>query len=574
MLEGNEEYGIPGQHPDLDLDELRELLTGMESRELEKVRRWLHDVDAFAEDISTVIPLSIKQLVEKRIILPETLLPIVEEAIESSVLKNPHKLADALFPIMGPAIRKAVSEDLKKMIQSLNTALENSFSPKRLSWRLQAAFSRRTYSDIVLSHILVYRVRQVFLIHRRTGILLQHEIDESVSHKDPDMVGAMLTAINDFVRDSFDVKKDQEIQTVQVGEFTVWVEQGPHAILAGIVEGNPPAELRELFQQALENIHLDFRRALVHFDGDTEVFDKDHSHIESCLKKQSRTKKKKPVIVIIIFAILFVLLGYWLFLYIDEEIRWNSYLDKVKQMQGVVITNEGKKEGMRTIVGMRDPLAKNPDKFTADYGFEAGDINSNWQYYYSLQPAFIIKRAILKLNPPKAVKLSYENGVLFLKGKSKEAWLDQARASYYEILGVDKLNADSLEITGGVNYQSYKKNIDQFVFNYEYGITDLDAVKMQKLEKLRDIIREMLEKGADYHDFTVQLIGYTLSAGNVESNKEFILRRANIIRDYLIDMGIRPELISTDVRLYEDEASSELSPRSVSIDMQINVEEK
>ncbi len=567
-LKNNQE--MTGKYTDIDLDELRELLTGMESRDLEKVRTWLHDIDAFAEDISTVIPLSIKQLVEKRIVLPETLLPIVEEAIESSVLSNPQKLANALFPIMGPAIRKAVSEDLKKMIESLNSALENSFSPKRIGWRLQAAFSNRTYRDIVLSHILVYRVRQVFLIHRRTGILLQHEIDESVSHKDPDMVGSMLSAINDFVRDSFDVGKDQEIQTVQIGEFNVWVEQGPHAILAGIVEGNPPAELREVFQQALEKIHLDFSKALVHFDGDTAVFEEDHTHISNCLKKQSRTKKKKPVLLIIIFIILLGMLGYWAYLRIDENMRWNNYLEKVQEMPGVVINNTGNLSGIKLISGLRDPLASKPENFLADYEFTSEEVSSRWQLYISLDPAFILKRAILKLNPSDSVKLSFSDGVLFARGIATNAWLDKAAIMYHHIPGVDSFNTDSLFVGQKPDLQSYKKDIDQFVFNYEYGVTGLDDEKRDKLGKLQNIIANMLAGGADYRDFTVQLIGYTLTAGNAESNREFILKRANILREELIKMGIDPGLITTRVRLFDNQENALMSPRSVTIDMQIN----
>ena len=35
--------------------------------------------------------------------------PMIEDAITASVRKNPQPLADALFPVIGPAIRKAIS---------------------------------------------------------------------------------------------------------------------------------------------------------------------------------------------------------------------------------------------------------------------------------------------------------------------------------------------------------------------------------------------------------------------------------------------------------------------------------
>ena len=42
--------------------------------------------------------------------------------------RNPRPLADALFPIIGPAIRKAIATTLSGMLESLNTTLEHSLS--------------------------------------------------------------------------------------------------------------------------------------------------------------------------------------------------------------------------------------------------------------------------------------------------------------------------------------------------------------------------------------------------------------------------------------------------------------
>ena len=58
------------------------------------------------------------------------------------------------------------------------------------------------------------------------------------------MVSGMLTAIRDFVQDSFGGKESEGLDAFQVGQFTIWVEQGPLAVLAGVIRGNPPRELR------------------------------------------------------------------------------------------------------------------------------------------------------------------------------------------------------------------------------------------------------------------------------------------------------------------------------------------
>ena len=63
--------------------------------------------------------------------LTRALAPTIEEAITASVQKNPHPLADALFPVIGPAVRKAIAASLSAMLESLNRTVEHSFRGAR-----------------------------------------------------------------------------------------------------------------------------------------------------------------------------------------------------------------------------------------------------------------------------------------------------------------------------------------------------------------------------------------------------------------------------------------------------------
>ena len=75
---------------------------------------------------------------------------------------------------MGPAIRRAIAEALRAMVDSFNQVLQHSLSARALRWRVEAWRTGRPFAEVVLSHSLVYRVEQVFLVHRDTGLLLQH----------------------------------------------------------------------------------------------------------------------------------------------------------------------------------------------------------------------------------------------------------------------------------------------------------------------------------------------------------------------------------------------------------------
>ena len=140
---------------------------------------------------------------------------------------------------MGPAIRKAISEALKSMLQSMNNAIDTSLSP---SARYKAWRAGVPLAEWVLRKNIIYRVNEVYLIDPRSGLLIDHLHHPDVSHKDEDAVSAMLTAIQDFVKDSFASESLGGLDSAVIGEYTVWLSQGPHAMLACLIRGVPPPQ--------------------------------------------------------------------------------------------------------------------------------------------------------------------------------------------------------------------------------------------------------------------------------------------------------------------------------------------
>jgi OOP family OmpA-OmpF porin len=103
------------------------------------------------------------------------------------------------------------------------------FSWKGLRWRLESLKTGKPFSEVVMLNTLVYRVEQLFLIHRQTGLVLSHLVGEDVASQDADMVSAMLTAIQDFVRDCFAGGQEGDLDAMQMGDYTLLVEQSPYA---------------------------------------------------------------------------------------------------------------------------------------------------------------------------------------------------------------------------------------------------------------------------------------------------------------------------------------------------------
>src|SRR5262245_28009478 len=91
-----------------DLATLRAVLVGPERRRLAALQKRLDDRDARARDVADVLPHVLLQHSQDPQ-FARALTPPLEKALTASVRRDPRPLADALFPVMGPAIRKAVA---------------------------------------------------------------------------------------------------------------------------------------------------------------------------------------------------------------------------------------------------------------------------------------------------------------------------------------------------------------------------------------------------------------------------------------------------------------------------------
>jgi OOP family OmpA-OmpF porin len=223
-----------------ELAELRGLLVGPEQAQIEALRERLENPALLAEAVSRVLSEAIRLRAGRDASLRSSLSPIIEEAISRSVRRNPAILSDALFPVIGSAVRKAVAAALQGMMESLNRVLEQSLSIRGLRWRIEALRTGKSFGEILVLRSLLYRVEQVFLIHRKTGLLLNHRAAEARVIQDTDLISGMLTGIQDFVSDSFGAQAGQELETMQVGDFNIWVQYSPQALLAGVVRGIAP----------------------------------------------------------------------------------------------------------------------------------------------------------------------------------------------------------------------------------------------------------------------------------------------------------------------------------------------
>jgi OOP family OmpA-OmpF porin len=440
---------------DPGFDALRELILVEERRRLEALEHRLNDPATRAEDIGSVLAEAMAIRVKRDKQLGRVLSPLVEEGLMRSVRENPKVLAEALFPVIGPAIRRAVSNLLEQMLQGVNRTLEYSVSPRGLSWRLEAIRTGRPFAEIVLLRTLAYRVEEALLIHRETGLPLVQVSRDPGRADDAPLVSGMLTALEDFARDSFRTAEG-ELHTFEVGDLTVVVEQGPYALLACAVRGQPPKDLSNLFQDALEAIHLRFSEPLEAFQGDAAPFEEARPILEMCLETRFRDDDRKEAAKVEAqkqagpgfprwlawLAGLAVVAGLvvWIVLGRLETNRWSAYLERLRAQPGLVVVGEGWHNGKRFVSGLRDPLAADPNSLIGPSGLRANQIAASWTPYQALEPRFVLERARRALEAPSGVSLKLQDGVLIASGMATQAWVARARNLSKAIAGVQQLD--------------------------------------------------------------------------------------------------------------------------------------
>lgn len=477
--------------------------------------------------------------------LAEALRPAVTTALRNTVRDEPRMWADALFPVLLPAVRIAVSSALRGMVRTLNQALEQSLSLRSWKWRLEAWRTAKTLAEVVLLRTLVYRVEQLLLMDRRTGLLLASVAADDVVPHDNQLVSAMLTALQDFVADSFDIKTEGGIRELHVGEFILLVETGPRAALAAAVRGNPPSVLRETLRAAIDLIHQEFLTELVNFRDDTGPFEKSKTILEGCLQAQYQTPQSGSYTKVwILVAVVVAALATWLGFRVVEDRRWDRAVSVLRNTPGIVITQSERYH----LEGLRDPIATRPETLLENDGIDLRKVSLHFRPYLSLDPEIALQRARTALDAPDTVALSLDQGVLRASGAAPHSWLLQAggAAARLTLLGIRGIDLDGVTDR---DMETLRAAIESARAGFDTGSSEFTPAQQRAAEA----IAAQSRRWVDYATETgrtprITVFGYTDPTGEDESNRALSRQRADRLARVLAAAGIPPAMLSAEGR--------------------------
>jgi outer membrane protein OmpA-like peptidoglycan-associated protein len=558
------------------LEQLRSLLVGHEIEVLGRLREVIEDPERFGVAVGRVLATAVASSDAR---LGEVLAPALEKATASSIRNDPRKLIDILHPVIVPAIRKSVGETIDNTFQSLNESLRQSLTWRGLRWRLEAWRTGKPFAEVVLNHTLVYQVEHVFLIHSHTGLLISHVAAEDAASQDPQLVSSMLTAIQDFVRDSFKGAGQQGVDTLRLGDLRLWCEVGPFAMLVAVIRGNPPEELRESLRNVLSLIHEERRQALESFDGDSSGLADVAAHLTDCTAlRQQGGRASKRGFPWLVFLVAFLLVGMaggvglWRWEIAQEQARisaeiaqeqariraaeaerraaevrrWSDYLDRLRAQPGIVVTETAERDDKFVVAGLRDPLAPDPAAILRESGVDPARVVSRWQPYQALDPVFVLRRLEASLLPPPGVRLSIEGDRIVAVGTATPLWLSRARTAARILpMGGPQLDLSQVQnVTEGVFAklrQAIQEREIRFNTNESLPAPGQEAV----LDQLAGEIKDLTALASTMH-VTVQfrLNGHADDTGPGTLNLSLSIARAGAVMALLKKRGVAADLIT------------------------------
>jgi outer membrane protein OmpA-like peptidoglycan-associated protein len=543
---------LPRLEGDPRLEALRSLILEEDRAAIARLQQKFNDPRQLAEAVSSVLADAFTLAGARDEQLAKALAPILELATQASIRKNPGTLVGILYPLMGSVVRKSIAESLDGTLQRMNQAFKHSFSLQGLKWRVEALRSGSSFADVVLKHTVQFRVEHVFLIHRKTGLLIEHVAATEVTAQDPQLVSGMLSAIQDFVRDSFEGTNKNGgggsgIDALRLGDLLLWCEEGPFAFLAAVIRGNPPESLHATLRETLTDIHDQFRSPLEEFQGDSATLGDLVTPLQRDLRQQERPREKQlSPWLWILPLVLFLLAGAWVIQRTIVRLRVDAYVQRLREEPGIMVANAELRNGKWQISGLRDPLAADPAALLAQSGLNPKRVAFHWESYQALNPAIVLRRLAASLNPPPSVSLSLKGDTVEFTGSVPQYWVERAEALVAALpAGSPKVDLSSLRDVQDPDFirlrDAIQGHIIAFDSNADRPARGQDATLDTVAEEFHQLMRVTRRLGFSAH---MMISGHADAVGNETANLSLSAARAEVVRSMLKARGIAPELLT------------------------------
>jgi outer membrane protein OmpA-like peptidoglycan-associated protein len=494
-----------------------------------------------AQRVAEALPAAVVVRAQRDRKLALALEPLMADTLGDVAQRHPEKFADALRPIVGHAVRKAVAAAFAAVIQRVDQALQHTLTIRALRWRIEAARTGRPFAEIVLIHSLVYRVEEIFLVHRRTGLLLAHVAADPEASRDPDQVAAMLNVIEKFVRDAF--REGQALTRFEVGDLQGRIEIGSEAAITAIVRGTPPEEVERALRDALERIELEHRDALLDSHVDPSGWGAAERVLATCLREQRRERRRSSVFWVLA-AVLVLAFVVWIGRSVrharEANRRLSAYAAVLRDQPGIVVTDATRDGDRFVLVGLRDPMAPDPATILAGRGLDPSRAALRFEPFYSLDGRLVEARARAALSPPGTVELVIDRGEVRVTGVAPREWLLRARLAGALLPGITSVDTSQAREREAIDdFAAAMQRVDRAQFLFALRSAELDPADRERLDAIAGDLATMLTNAPRVGvTVRIRIDAFADTTGSNEVNLRLSSARAEAVVAALARKGI------------------------------------
>lgn len=182
------------------------------------------------------------------------------------------ELFDLIYPVVGRLIAAKIAEAFRAMVNYVNDRLESSLSLAMWRYRFKSVRSGVPLAEIIMRESLPCFIDEIFLITKKSSILVGHASRTEEKSVDRDLVAGMLSAINDFLKTSFK-NGASGANEIQFGDYRIMIYESAHFYAAVVAYGSPSLDLVGAVNNVMDEIHVKYRAVLKNFDGDMSKVD-------------------------------------------------------------------------------------------------------------------------------------------------------------------------------------------------------------------------------------------------------------------------------------------------------------
>lgn len=199
----------------------------------------------FQSSVSDVLDAALRDAeVERHGQLSEAIAPLVTKTIKTEIHNSQDDLVEALYPMTGRMVQAYVASAIKDMMSEINRRIE--YNP--VSLRLRSLTTGRSVAELALAESQRLDVEEIYLIRRGTGELVDRWPADSEGSNRDHMMSGVLTAINEFATEAFNVK-GSAMRRLDVDDDQVYLRVSPSYLLAAKCKGTAHRSVEKIIDE-------------------------------------------------------------------------------------------------------------------------------------------------------------------------------------------------------------------------------------------------------------------------------------------------------------------------------------